>query len=278
MAMALHDLNFEFTDISRCQRTWNFCPRKTLPAQLPAWALGGFLISGFDLESPHPVHNVTNADPEQAAEVFFSLYPQLTWPEIVRLTHRPELAQKIDCDFLLNKYGTKSDPRFKKISDFLLNWSAEVQDYLSEKEIRPFDIAIVDQLTLSTQKDILALLVTLKPTKTLFCQLLELSGELILMETPIENVMDSLKSSKALESLRELRFPVSHQKDQDLKTSMAGFPWPKGVTAQALRKGDVQGIEVKFFAKNAAELEKTLSGLQSVASNWKQENETDPAL
>ena len=221
---------------------------------------------------------VTNASPEQGAELFFSLYPHLSWPEFVRLSHRPELAQRIDCELLLNKYGVKSDDRYKKSSDFLLKWSAEVQDYLSDKEVRPFDIAIVDQLALPVQKDILALLVTLKPTKSLFCQLLELSGELILMETPIEDVINALKSSKPLEALRQLRFPVSSQKDLGFKNLISGFPWPKGVTAQAIRKGDVQGVEVKFFVKNAAELEKTLTGLQSVASNWKQENETDPAL
>lgn len=278
MAMALHDLSFEFTDISQCQRTWNFGPRKALPAQLPAWALGGFLISGFELESPHPVQNVTNASPEQGAELFFSLYHQLSWPEFVRLSHRPELSQKIDCEFLLNKYGAKADARYKKTSDFLLNWPAEIQDYLSDKEVRPSDMAIVDQLDLPAQKDILALLVHLKPSKSLFCQLLELSGEMILMETPIENVMEALKSLKPLEALRQLRFPVSSQKDLGFKNSIAGLQWPKGVTAQSLRKGDVQGVEVKFFVKDAAELEKTLSGLQAVASSWKQENEADPAL
>ncbi len=278
MAMLLHDLRFEFTDISHCQRTWNFGPRHKLSDKLPAWALGGFLISGFDLESPHPVQNVANASPEQGAELFFSLYPHLSWPELARLSQRPELAQHIDYELLLIKYGTKSDTRYKKISDLLLQWPAEVQDYLSDKDIRPFDIAIADQLTLDVQKDVLTLLVALKPTKSLFCQLFDLAGELILMQMPVEDVIDALKSSKALDELRQLRFPNVSKKDLGFKSSMASFQWPKSVTAQALRKGDVQGLEIKFFVKDAAELEKTLTGLQSVASTWKQKNEADPAL
>ncbi len=278
MAMVLHDLSFEFTDISQCQRTWNFGPRHQLSDQLPAWAFGGFLISGFDLESPHPVQNVTNASPEQAAELFFSLYPYLSWPEFVRLSHQPKLAELMDCDFLLRKYGTKSDDRYKKISDFLLQWPAEVQEYLSDKDLRPFDMAIIDQLSLDVQKDILSLLASSKLSKSLFCQLLDLSGELILMETPVEDVMAALKSPNALSELREKRFPLTNQKELALKNLMSSFQWPKGVSSQILRKGDVHGLEIKLFVKDATEFEKTLTGLRSVASNWKKKNEPDPAL
>ena len=173
MAM-LSNLNFEFTDISKCQKTWDFGPVHKLPEKLPSWALGGYLLSGFDLDPTHPVQNVTNASPSQAAELFFSLYPKLSWPEIVRLTHQPDLAKSMDCDLLLIKYGMKSDERLLQISHFLLMWPQSIQQYLSEKEIRAFDVVMVAQLPIDVQINILNLLVALKPSKTLFCQLLEI--------------------------------------------------------------------------------------------------------
>ena len=276
--MALHDLSFEFIDISECQGAWNFSPRHKLPENLPAWALGGFLISGFDLKTPHLVQNVTQASPTAAAELFFSLYPHLSWPEMVRLNRLPEINKALDCELLMTKYGAKYDERFQKTSDFLWQWPFEVQDYIAEKDIRAFDVTIVDQLSLDVQKNLLIQLVHLKASKSQFCQMLDLCGELILMKTPVAEILEILKSSKALETLRQKRFPQTSEKDLAFKNSLSSFPWPKAVTAQALRKGDVQGLEIKFFVKDAAELDKTLNGLQSVASVWKKTNEPDPAL
>lgn len=282
MAMPLQDLNFEFIDISQCQRSWNFGPLHQLSDKLPAWALGGFLISGFDLKEPHLVQNVANASPAQGAELFYSLYPKLTWPELVRLIHRPDLESHIDPALLMTKYDTKWDARFARTSEFLLLWPAEVQDYLSEKDIRAFDVTIVDQLGLDLQKDILSLLVSIKPSKSQFCQLLELCGELVLMGTAIEDLVEILRAPKALEELRKKRFPVTTGKDLEFKNSLQSFSWPKAVSAQPLRKGDLQGLEIKFFVKDAAELEKNLTALLTVASDWKQKNGSDnephPAL
>ena len=282
MAMPLHDLNFEFIDISQCQRSWNFGPLHQLSENLPAWALGGFLISGFDLKEPHLVQNVSNASPAQAAELFYSLYPRLSWPELVRLIHRPDLEKHIDQALLLTKYETKWDARFARTSEFLLLWSAEIQDYLSEKDIHAFDVTIVDQLSLEAQKDILSLLVSIKPSKSQFCQMLELCGELVLTKTSIEELVEILRAPKALEELRKKRFPVTTEKDLAFKNSLQNFSWPKAVSAQSLRKGDVQGLEIKFFAKDAVDFEKTLQGLLAVASDWKQkngpDNEPDPTL
>ena len=278
MAMPLQDLNFEFIDISKCQRSWNFGPLHKLPEKLPAWALGGFLISGFDLKEPHLVQNVPKATPAQGAELFYSLYPKLSWPELVRLIHRPDFETQIDPALLLTKYEIKRDERFDRTSQFLLLWPAEVQDYISEKEIRAFDVTILDSLPLDTQKDLLTLLVNLKPSKSLFCQMLELSAELLLMGTAMQELVDVLNAPKTLEELRKKRFPRTTEKDLAFKNSTVTLNWPKGTAAQAVRKGDLQGLEIKFFVKDALELEKILTGLQTVASDWKQKNEADPAL
>lgn len=276
--MVLHDLSFEFIDISECQGSWNFKPQHKLPDNLPAWALGGVLISGFDLKAPHPVQNVTKASPAVAAELFFSLYPHLSWPEIVRLSQLTEISANLDFEMLITKYGTQSDERFKKTSALLLKWPIDVQNYIAEKDIRAFDVTIVDSLSLDVQKELLNLLVQLKPSKSQFCQLLNLCGELILMDTPFVEIVETLKSSQALEELRKKRFPQTSVKDLEFKNFLSTLSWPKAVSAQALRKGDVQGLEIKFFTKDAAELEKTLKGLQSAALQWKQNDEPDPSL
>ncbi len=274
----LSNLNFEFTDISKCQKSWDFGPVHKLPEKLPSWALGGFLLSGFDLEPTHPVQNVTNASPSQAAELFFSLYPKLSWPEIVRLTHQPDLEKSLDCDLLLIKYGIKSDERLLQISHFLLMWPQPVQQFLSEKDIRAFDVGMVAQLPIDVQINILYLLVSLKPSKTLFCQMFELAGDLFLMGIPLNDITESLATVKPLEELRKKRYPQTTQNDLKFSNTLQTLPWPKLVSAHSVRKGDLHGVEVKFFVKDATELEKTILGLQTVVSTWKQKNESDPAL
>jgi hypothetical protein len=278
MTMALHDLTFEFIDISTCQRSWNFGPRQKLSEILPAWAVDGFLISGFDLESPHPVQNVTGANPAQAAELVFSLYPRLSWPEIVRLQHRPAIQEKIDINLLLSQYGTKWDDHWQKTSDFLIQWPGPVQDFISEKDVRAVDVRVLEPLPVELQKDILDLLVVLKPSKTQFCQMLEMAAELLLMETPAEAIMELLKRPNPLENLRQLRFPMTTEADLKLKEQVQKWPWPKSIAASAQRRGDVQGVEIKFFVKNVSEFEKILSGLQNVCSAWKSKDESDRTL
>ena len=64
----------------------------------------------------------------------------------------------------------------------------------------------------------------------------------------------------------------------DFKNSLNAWPWPKSVVVSAQRKGDVQGVEIKFFVKNPGDLEKTLQGLHGVASTWKTQDDSDRPL
>lgn len=267
-AMPLHALNFEITTLKACNKSWDFKPMTKASGILPAWALNGYLLTGFDLAPDHPVQNITHYD-RNAAEVLKELYPRLSWAELTRLTNCPQANSYFNMSTLMPTFGFGWDEHWQKTSELLLQWPLEVQNFVTEKDLRPFDMMILVNISRPTQVALLNKLISLGLSKSLFCQTLELCVEILMLDTPLDKVLDILSQSEALEKLRKVRFPQTSTRDQDFKQRTQSWTWPKGVQAQCQRRGDSLGMEFRFFAKSPDELQKILKSVESSAHQWK---------
>jgi hypothetical protein len=263
MLMPLHGLSFEMTKLSSCDGSWNFKPRQRTSALLPAWALDGHLLTGFDMGSEHPVQNIQVTSSTDASALLKALYPELTWPEIVRLLDQPDTEKYFYPDALMAAYGLGWDEHWQRVSELLVTWPDEIQNYISEKALRPFDLMVLMSLPLQSQIPILQKLVRLNLSKSLFCQALELAGESLLLSSSLEDILEKLNHSDFLEELKKDRFPVAYFADQGFKEKVEKAAWPKGVHAQTQRRGDTLGVEFKIFAKNRDELSKILKNIET---------------
>jgi hypothetical protein len=258
------------TTVSSYDPSWDFNPRQKLSKLLPAWALDGHLLSGFDLGPQHPVQNMKVSSAEEASDLLKAIYPELSWPEIVRLLDQPDTDKYFNAEHLMAAYGYNWDDHWQRISDLLITWPLEIQNFVSNKDLRPFDLTVLMSLPLPVQIPLLKKLVTLELSKSLFCQILELAGECLLLGTSADEICHILSRSNPLNELKKLRFPVTFAGDGIFKEKIEKYSWPKGVQAQCQRRGDTLGVEFKFFAKNREELLKTLKNIEFSSEPWKE--------
>ncbi len=230
---------------------------------MPAWALDGRLLSGFDLGSEHPVQNVKVTASTDASALLKALYPEITWPEIVRLLDQPDTEKYFNPKVLMETYGFGWDEHWQRVSELLITWPDEIQNYISEKALRPFDLMVLMSLPLQSQIPVLEKLISLNLSKSHFCQTLELAGESLLLGSSVEEILERLNHAHFFEELKKNRFPVTYFGDQAFKEKVEKAPWPKGVQAQTQRRGDTLGVEFKIFAKNRDELSKILKNLET---------------
>lgn len=263
MLMPLHGLSFEMTTVSTCDGSWNFQPRQAFSPLLPAWALDGHLLSGFEMGPEHPVHNIKVSNPGDVSALLKALYPQLSWPELIRLLDRPDTEKFFNAEHLMETYGFGWDIHWQRVSDLLISWPLEIQNYISDKNIRPFDLIVLMSLSLDVQIALMQKMVSRDLTKSQFCQALELAGETLLLGTTLDQILDVMSLPNFLDELKKLRFPVTYTQDQSLKSKIEKASWPKGVQAQPQRRGDTLGIEFRIFAKNREELTKILKNLET---------------
>lgn len=268
--MVLHGSNDNLTNLAACDRGWDFHPLAQPSPFLPAWALDGHLLTGFEFEQHHAVHNIIGASPEQACELFYFLYPQLSWPELARLIMAPRASELLPLDLLFQKYGLHWDEHWQRSAQMLCQWPLEIQNFLSEKGIKPFDLTILQSLPLDDQLTLLSSLTSLKLSKSSFCQMLELAGELLLMGRGSDQILGILSRPEALQELKAERYPRTSRQDELFKKNINTWKLPGSLQLQAQRKGDILGLELRTFLKDPSEIEKLIKNLEQVKKIWSQ--------
>jgi hypothetical protein len=98
---------------------------------------------------------------------------------------------------------------------------------------------------------------------------LETATDLILMG----HTEDLFENSSSFESwityVRELRYPQTTSRDQQLKQRFEKLPWPAGSKVKFERRGDKSGVELKLFISNPTDLTKILASLERVQQELK---------
>lgn len=142
------------------------------------------------------------------------------------------------------------------------------KDWLSEKNIKDSDLIFTQSLKKEIHQELFKKaadqITQLRPTYSEGLQLLEVLTDLVLMghdEVLFEN---SALLEVYKKHLLSLRYPVTKNRDEDLKKKYEQLPWPAGAKIKFERRGDRAGVELKLFISNPTDLTKAIAALERV--------------
>ncbi len=263
----------ELKPMTLCDASLDFSPITKWPQGLPAVAVNGLVLAGFQ-QSLVFDHSIADHDSEKIAELFRSLYFDLSFIEASRLVEKAKDHPNFPIESVLSHLGWNTSEHFFKVVTAVQKLNSDSQTWCAEKKLNPQDLSIL--LSLNTevgfaQADLLIQKIkSLRLSKSQGVQALETALELLLMGKSFEDLENT--KSEWLEHLKTLRYPQSTTSDQIQQQKMTALPWPGTSHAKWTRQGDRTGVELKLFVSNPTDLKKYLLSLTKVQDLLEQEN------
>lgn len=244
--------------VSDYNKKLDFQPLEKWNSMLPALAANETLLSGFSLDKNHPVFDWGTLEPDLLLQKFSEIYAQLTLPELARLIH---LDSGFSFQQLAQAFHFHPTEDLLSVLKILSAQSLDVQNWLSQKKWGLSELRPLLLLNLNQQTQILHGLFQKNGSKQDSVTILELLCDLLLMKYDF-----AILEEKSLPQLKLLRFPMTADRDEQLKQSP--LPWPSMIKSKVQRRGDRAGFDVQFFAGSPVELEKLSDQLKKVAQQW----------
>ena len=262
----------ELIKLTSCKRLdFDFKPLKKWPLSWPAFAWENKIIAGFRKKHPQAL-NFTKKDSDFLS-LFYSCYPDLNLMEMARIFHNENFKEtfKEDKNFWPNfftLYDLKQDiSLIKNILNFLIKSPQSFQNWMEGKKLQISDLRIVNSLKPpKTLYSVCEYLAQKNISQALAVQILELTGELILMEHSPEKILQALKTSppeNSIEQIECLRKPKALSQDLKKQKQIAKNLWPPQVQAKWRRIGDQGGLEIKLWSANQEDFQKKIKKISS---------------
>lgn len=258
----------QLRQVSQCASYLDFEPRSPWPQGLPAVAINGYVIAGFQQDSVFD-HCMSWDQEEEIASLFRSLYFELSACELARLWKNALLLPSFPVKKIFSKFHVPWTESIEKLCPLVTQLPIGFQNFCTAKKwsfsdflpltaaqgliMSPFYLRMIE-MNLSRNHGVLAL---------------ELIVDLLFMgRTPVELLPSdtTVTAEQWLESLRALRYPESSGKDHWSSRQLDQLPWPGTAEARWTRQGDKPGIELKLFVSNPSDLKKYLQSLSEVQS------------
>ncbi len=257
---------WELKDAATLNLSLNFRPLKAWPQALPVISFNQFVVAGFDrLQGPAFVRR--DASGTGLAELLGSCYPRLALAEGARLWARLKQAD-LDDSIVWPLIGLKSSSDHERLLKILLSLSPEIQDWIDVRQVGPRELAIL--LCFRTHESITPTLETITQrgfSRNIGAQILELSGELLLMDQtpPSAPPQDQDPDGRLwLGQLEKSRRPLSSAKDSTQSEQVQAMPWPQQLRSQWKRNGDQSRLEVSLSVGSLQEWNKRLEELSKM--------------
>lgn len=253
----------------------DFSPKCPSPQLFPIFTWNNWALNHFERKDQSimsPTQDVSHM-PLQAA--LQQLYPRLAFAELAWLYDR---LKKAGLPFnplaLFSFYQFRFDPRLEKVLDLYLELPPAFQTWAAQHDMSPRDLnPLITLPQVSLLNDFYQVIYENNLTRSQAAQILELAVELVLLDNPWEELAppEDKKPNWVdywLIHLRERRYPVTLQKDNEEKNKLSDLPWSKEFSTKWSRTGDKSGLEVKFMLTSKADLEKKLQTLQRIHESW----------
>lgn len=139
-------------------------------------------------------------------------------------------------------------------------------EWVKDKKLNPKDLSILTEFqTIFPIKNLLQWIEKQQPSHSQGKQILELGGELLLMNKPIHNLLlNEKKSSSLIENLRQLRFPETSSRDEIKSRIVKHLPWTKFIKAKWTRQNDRGALSVHFQSFSLKDFKQKIQKLNSV--------------
>ena len=142
--------------------------------------------------------------------------------------------------------------------------------WAAEKKVKDCDLQFTHLLKTPVQeetfKQISDRIAALKPSFSEGLSVLETITELILMGHH-EDLFHHLETFSYYKThVRSLRYPLTTNSDDVLKTKFNNLPWPQASKIKFERRGDRAGVEFKFFISSKTDVTKLIAAFERVQS------------
>lgn len=250
---------------AQCIAAIHFEPGLSWPQGLPAVAINKVILAGFHCDMAFN-HVIDPQDSEQIADVFKSLYPDLSFAELVRFGQKAKSITWMPVVKIQTKYGFQPNAFFNECAEALLQQSIGFQKWCESKKVGPQDLAPLLSAGGLDIRPLKLKIVSLNLSKSEGIQALELGIDLMLMGHSWDEIKGSEPDSGKtwLHHLTQIRYPQTFQRDQERQKRWQGLPWPGTSQARWVRQGDRAGVELKIFVSQPSDLKKHLVSLQRV--------------
>lgn len=153
----------------------------------------------------------------------------------------------------------------KRKHPLFFKWAEEKQ--LSEKKLR-----ILKQLSEKESLPLLSWIAKNRPSHSQGAEILELSGELLMMDQlPLDIFPNSKEPAALLKKLKRLRYPLSFAKDESRSEYLKTLPWSKGLKGKWIRLNDKSGLNIHLTAFSLKELSEKIKALETLYKQLKKE-------
>ena len=259
---------------SECRADLDFSPVSHWPQGLPAVAVSGWLLAGFQQQLAFNHLSELDARTE-IAELFCSLYQELTFAEVSRLfvrTRKPAM-EWFPFDLIAQHYRINPGPHFVEIAQMLSTMPQPFQNWCALRKLHQGDLLPLlavhhlegNATALMDLHQVLLATVTLGLTRNQGSQSLELGLELLMAGHAWQALQpDGDNAEHWLNKLKALRYPETKNRDEKAAMKILGLPWSGSSQVKWSRQGDSPGIEVKLFVSKPSDLKKFAQGFNSV--------------
>ena len=259
----------EFIPFARCKKDLDFKPLTPYPEALYPYAHRDQLLCGF-------ANRHTDAILCEGSEqdLFFSLFPELSLPELSRLkVSLSGLNWDWNIEKLFAYYGYRWNEQLSRVVELIPKLPKEFQDWCSHKGLGAKDFYPL--LVAVPNNEYLNEFALLQASRSEGVQILELYADLTIQEKTVPEISQQRKVGEYLSQLKALRYPQreSSLKERTEKTSL--LSWPKGSEVRWNGSKDIQKLEFKTAWDSKDSLDKTIKALQHV-SDQMQEDEKNP--
>lgn len=260
----------KITQISQCKKELDFNPALQPHHHIYAIALDGQLISGFHWSLEQNCLNYEHLDSQAQLHLFKSLYHQLSFVEIARLTQLLKVTPILPVAELWQAYHYSFNQHHQELVEIITQLPSYFLKYTQEKQWDPQDFYILKSVKdLSLLENLFINLSQKNPSKSLGGQIFELATELLLLgRTWTELEPQNLSNEEWHKKLNTLRYQqalsLDHEKSSILKTIPSQLAQAKWV-----RRGDKAGVELKLFFSSSTELSKNILQLQKLEASVK---------
>lgn len=144
--------------------------------------------------------------------------------------------------------------------------------WMKEKKLSSDNLKVFKSLSRKQILPVLDWISSHRPSHSEGVEILELAGELLLMDRLKTDTFQAASSVKALlERLRLLRYPLSLGGDEKKKAYLKGLPWSSGMKGQWIRERDRSGLSIHLTAFHQSSLREKIKNLETLYLRIKEE-------
>ncbi len=155
----------------------------------------------------------------------------------------------------------------------ILNQSPHFKSWVENKKLNPKELSILTEFSkMDSIQPILKWIGKNQPSHSQGSQILELSGELLLMGKSLKTLFEQESNSKfLLKKLKDLRQPLSAKQDKMRSQIVKNLPWSSFIKGKWVRKNDRGFLEVSFQSSSLKDLEQKIKNLEQIRNTIKME-------